>query len=80
MARHHRHDKVSKKIKAKFPQIYVDKDADFASIKIAAGNEAKSYVRDGFVFCEDDKGQIIEIQVLNLSLLKKIYLVELNDF
>jgi hypothetical protein len=50
MARHHRHDKVSKKIKAKFPQIYIDKDADFASIKIAPGNEASSYVRDGFVF------------------------------
>ncbi len=72
MARHHRHDKISKKVKAKFPQVYIDKDADFASIKIAAGNEAKSYMKDGFIFCENSKGQIIEIQVLNLSLLKKL--------
>ncbi len=34
MARHNRHGGLSKKVKSKFPQVYVDKDSDFASIKI----------------------------------------------
>lgn len=49
----------------------MDADLDFASIKLAAGIEAKSYEKDGFIFCEDAKGRVIEIQVLNLSDLKK---------
>jgi hypothetical protein len=53
------------------PLIFVDHDSDFASIKISSGVEAKSYVKDGFVFCENSKGKIIEIQVLNLSQLTK---------
>ena len=72
MARHHSNDIVSKKIKSKFPQVYVDREADFASIKISPGIEAKSYERDGFVFCEDSDGHIIEIHVLNLSELKNL--------
>lgn len=39
MASHHANDKLRKKVKAKLPQIFVDKDADFASIKIAEGIE-----------------------------------------
>jgi len=55
-----------------FPKIYIDKENDFAAIKIAKGIEHKSYEKDGFVFCEDKAGRIIEIQVLNLSLLPKL--------
>jgi len=29
--------------------------------------EKKSYIKDGMIFCEDAKGRIIEIQILNLS-------------
>ena len=71
MARHNDNDKISKEVKNKYPQIFIDADADFASIKIAPGIEAKSYNKNGFIFCEDKKGKIIEIQVLNLSELKK---------
>jgi hypothetical protein len=71
MTRHHRNDSLRRKIKADYPQIHIDLDADFASIKLASGIEAKSYAREGFVFCEDKKGRVIEIQVLNLSDLAK---------
>ncbi|MEK6579206.1 MAG: DUF2283 domain-containing protein [Bdellovibrionota bacterium] len=67
MARNNGHGKLSnKKLKSK-PEIYLDKDHDFASIKLTNGIEAKSYQKDGFVFLEDKKGKIIEIQILNLS-------------
>lgn len=71
MARHHRHGSVREKMKSEYPQVHVDLESDFASIKIAHGVEAKSYVRDGFVFCEDKEGKVIEVQVLNLSDLAK---------
>lgn len=73
MGRHHDSRSVrSKKVKTEqFPDVYMDADLDFASIKLAAGIEAKSYEKDGFIFCEDAKGRVIEIQVLNLSDLKK---------
>lgn len=72
MGRTHRNGSVrKKKVKADFPQIFIDKDSDFASIKLSPGIEAKSYVKDGFVFCEDSKGKIIEVQVINLSELNK---------
>jgi hypothetical protein len=54
------------------PQIYIDAKNDFASIKIKAGIEAKSYQKDGFIFCEDEDGNIIEIQILNLADLAKL--------
>ena len=47
----------------------MDKNADFASIKIAPGVESRSYVKDGVVVCEDQKGHIIEVQLLNLKAL-----------
>lgn len=73
MGRRHGHGPVrKKKVKTEFPQVHVDADADFASIKLAPGVEARSYQRDGFVFCEDKNGKIIEIQVLNLSELKDL--------
>lgn len=50
-----------------FPQVFVDAASDFASVKIAPGIEARSYEKDGFVFCEDAHGHVIEIQLLNLS-------------
>ena len=71
MASHNHNDKLQKKVKSDLPRIFVDKDADFASITIAEGIEAKSYTKDGFIFSEDKKGNIIEVQVLNLSELKK---------
>lgn len=52
-----------------YPVVYIDKGADFASIKLAPGVESRSYVKDGVVVCEDQKGRIIEIQLLNLKAL-----------
>ncbi len=74
MGRRNGHSQLSTKkvTKSGFPQIWVDKELDFASVKIAKGTEAKSYEKDGFIFCEDKSGRIIEIQVLNLSLLPKL--------
>jgi hypothetical protein len=54
------------------PEVYIDKENDFASIKIAMGTEARSYVQDGFVFCEDSDGNVIEVQILNLSELSRM--------
>lgn len=75
MGRNNRNGKLSKKVES-FPQIFIDKDNDFAAIKIAKGIEHKSYEKDGFIFCEDKAGRVIEIQLLNLSqlpeLLKKV--------
>ncbi len=64
MGRRHSHGSVQEKVRGKseYPQVFLDQDSDFASIKIAPGVEAKSYARDGFVFCEDKKGNIIEVQ------------------
>ena len=45
------------------PKIFIDKENGFASIKIKEGREARSYEKDGFVFCEDENGNIIEIQI-----------------
>jgi hypothetical protein len=59
----------NKKAVKEFPEVYIDKDADFASIKIAPGVESRSYVKDGMVVCEDQKGRVIEIQLLNLKAL-----------
>jgi hypothetical protein len=76
MGRINRNGKFRKKVALKKsqafePQVFVDYDADFASIKIAPGIEARSYLKDGFVFSEDKKGRVIEVQVLNLSELGK---------
>ena len=57
--------------KVTYPEIMVDADNDFASIKIKAGVEARSYLKDGIVFLEDESGDVIEIQILNLSDLPK---------
>ena len=70
MDRTHHHGSVrNKKDVNTYPEVYIDKDADFASIKIAPGVESRSYVKDGVVVCEDQKGHIIEIQLLNLKAL-----------
>jgi hypothetical protein len=78
--RTHSHDKFSGKLKKKpkksgqvtktqqFPIVSIDADSDFASIKLAAGIEAKSYLKDGVLFSEDAKGRVIELQILNVSL------------
>ena len=78
MARPKRDGQLRKKItrtnitkKRSEPEIFIDKDSDFASIKISQGIEARSYEKDGIVFNEDSKGNIIEIQILNLSELAK---------
>lgn len=60
--------KFRKKVNS-YPKIFLDQENDFASIKLSRGIEAKSFVRQGFVFCTDSKGKILEIQILNLSLL-----------
>ena len=66
MGRHNSHGKLSKKSE-KFPKIIIDKENDFASIRISKGIEARSYEQDGFIFCEDKSGRVVEIQILNLS-------------
>ncbi len=71
MGRHNGHGKLSKKVES-YPKILVDRDNDFASIKIAKGVESRSYEKDGFIFCEDKLGRVIEIQVLNLSKLPEL--------
>ncbi len=83
MDRDHSHDKLSPKVKSKqkkpsktsksqkFPVVSIDHDSDFASIKLGPGIEAKSYLKDGILFSEDAKGQVIELQILNLSLTTK---------
>jgi hypothetical protein len=80
MDRAHSNDKFSGKVKIKpkkpskqaksqeFPVVSIDQDADFASIKLAPGIEAKSYLKDGVLFSEDAKGRVIELQILNVSL------------
>ena len=72
MARNNGHEQVRiKKVKTKaYPEIYVDEENDFASIKLQPGVEAKSYLKDGFVFCENEAGEVIEVQILNLSQIK----------
>lgn len=67
MARNHSHGKLSGKKIKKSPEVFLDKDNDFASIRLSDGIEAKSYEKDGFIFLEDSKGKVIEIQILNLS-------------
>ncbi|MGZ3772579.1 MAG: hypothetical protein ACXVCY_16385 [Pseudobdellovibrionaceae bacterium] len=71
MGRTNGHGKLSKKVDS-FPKVFVDKANDFAAIKIAKGIEHKSYEKDGFIFCEDKAGRVIEIQVLNLSKLPEL--------
>ncbi len=80
MDRAHSHAKFSGQMKMKtkkpnrekktpqFPVVSIDKDADFASIKLAPGIEARSYLKDGVLFSEDAKGRVIELQIVNLSL------------
>jgi hypothetical protein len=68
MDRTHHHGSLrNKKTLKQYPELYVDKEADFASLKIAPGVESRSYVKDGIVVCEDGKGKILEIQLLNLK-------------
>lgn len=74
MARSNRDGPLSKKKVAKdkdFPKIYLDRDSDFAAIKIKKGVEARSYIKDGMVICEDAKGNVIEVQILNVSEFKQ---------
>ncbi len=54
------------------PKIFIDPENDFASIKIKEGTEARSYEKDGFIFCEDVEGNVIEIQILNLKDLSRL--------
>jgi len=80
MDRTHSHAKFSGQMKMKakkpsrekkvpqFPVVSIDKDADFASIKLAPGIEARSYLKDGVLFSEDAKGRVIELQIVNLSI------------
>ena len=70
MDRTHHHGSIrNKKSIREYPEVYIDKDADFASIKFAPGVENRSYVKDGVLVCEDQNGRIIEIQLLNLKAL-----------
>jgi hypothetical protein len=74
MARRHRSGKLPKKnVKSKaeaFPVVILDAENDFASIRLSKGIEKCSYEKDGILFSENAKGQVIEIQILNVSKLK----------
>jgi hypothetical protein len=64
-----KHKKSNQGTKAQeFPIVSIDEDSDFASIKLAPGIEAQSYLKDGILFSENAKGHVIELQILNLSL------------
>ena len=52
MARPHGHGKLSNKQTVKTPAIYLDKENNFASIRLAKGVEAQSYEKTVFVFSE----------------------------
>jgi hypothetical protein len=67
MDRSHRRDSLRSKRVSAFPEVHIDRDADFASIKLAPGVESRSYVKNGIVVCEDNEGRVIEIQLLNLK-------------
>ena len=66
MANHHRHGELSGKVD-NYPKTYVDEENDFLSIKLKEGIEAKSYEQDGMIICENESGEVIEIQILNVS-------------
>ncbi len=69
MAGHNSHGELrSRKSQKEFPFVFVDKESDFLSIRVANGIEARTFVRDGIVFSLDKSGKIIEVQILNLSL------------
>ena len=53
-----------------FPKILIDPNLDFASIRLQDGVEQKSYLKEGVLFAENAGGQVIEIQILNLSTLR----------
>ena len=72
MGRNNNTDQLHSKKLEKFPQVSLDHENDFASIKLAKGIEAKSFEKDGFLFSLDSKGKVIEVQILNLSLLAKV--------
>lgn len=57
-------EKSTKSKPKQFPEIYLDKKNGFTSIKLASGIESKSYLKSGFVFSENENGEIIEIQIL----------------
>lgn len=57
--------KAKKAVIKKYPQIHFDKENDFTSIRLSSGIEKKSYTKSGFVFLENSRGKIIEIQILN---------------
>ncbi len=56
---------VSKNVSKKpsFPRIYKDKEYGFVSIKLNAGIETKSYLKNGVLFFENENGDVIELQV-----------------
>ena len=49
MGRNNSHDKLPNKV-GTLPQVFIDKENDFAAIKIAKGIEHKSYEQDVFIF------------------------------
>lgn len=55
--------KVTKKKTSKtiYPEILVDKDNNFLSIKLKEGIEKKSYSKKGILFSENEEGEIIEL-------------------
>ena len=71
MARDNSSNKLSKKkvvkkakiVKSVFPKVLRDVENNFLSIKLKKGVEAKSYLKDGILFSENEDGEVIEIQV-----------------
>ena len=76
MARDNSSGKLSKKkvvkkvatkvkvVKSVYPKVLRDEENNFLSIKLKAGVEAKSYLKKGILFSENEDGEVIEIQVV----------------
>ena len=68
MARNNSSDKLSKKKVMKkskpYPKVKIDKENNFISIKFNKGIEAKSYLKKGILFSENEDGEVIEIQIV----------------
>ena len=72
MARDNSSNKLSKKkvvkktkaIKSAYPKILRDVENNFLSIKFKAGIGAKSYLKKGILFSENENGEVIEVQIV----------------
>jgi hypothetical protein len=56
--------KKTTKSKTIYPKVYQDKENNYISIKLKEGIETHSYLKKGILFLENEKGEVIEVQVM----------------